>query len=129
MPDDLLDEPVILREEAAGTHEVLMDGLRQHDISPDMLNVVMELGNAEAIEMAVEEGIGVAFVSRLAASKGLELGRVAEVKVEGMSLSRKLYMARCQRYPASRAQNEFWNFVGLQMEQIERNGKQTVTVK
>ncbi len=44
-----------------------MDGLRQHDILPDMLNVVMTLGNVEAIEMAVEEGIGISFVSRLAA--------------------------------------------------------------
>jgi DNA-binding transcriptional LysR family regulator len=122
-PDDLLDEPIILREEAAGTHEVLVDGLRQHDISADMLNVVMELGNAEAIEMAVEEGIGVAFVSRLAASRGLELGRVAEVIVEGMPLSRKLYMARCQRRPGSRAQAEFWNFVASQLAQIERNGQ------
>jgi len=82
-PDDLLDEPMILREEVAGTREVLMDGLLKHDISPDMLNVAMVLGNAEAIEMAVEEGLGVAFVSRLAASRGIALGRVVEVVVEG----------------------------------------------
>jgi DNA-binding transcriptional LysR family regulator len=49
-------------------------------LSLDQLNVVMELGNAEAIEMAVEEGIGVAFVSRLAARRGLELGRIKEVQ-------------------------------------------------
>jgi DNA-binding transcriptional LysR family regulator len=122
-PDDLLDEPIILREEAAGTHEVLVAGLRQHDIAPDMLNVVMELGNAEAIEMAVEEGIGMAFVSRLAAARGLDLGRVVEVEVEGMPLSRRLYMARCQRYPTTRAQTEFWNFVDTQLEQIESSGK------
>ncbi len=122
-PDDLLDEPIILREETAGTHEVLLEGLRQHDISPEMLNVAMSLGNAEAIEMAVEEGIGIAFVSRLAAWRGLELGKVAEVKVEGMPLSRKLYMARCQRYPGSRAQIEFWNFVASQLKQLERNGQ------
>lgn len=118
-PDDLLDEPIILREEAAGTHELLLEGLRQHDISPDMLNVVMELGNAEAIEMAVEEGIGIAFISRLAATRGLELGRVVEIAVEGMRLSRNLYMARSQRYPATRAQSEFWNFVSSQMDKAE----------
>ncbi len=122
-PDDLLDEPIILREKTAGTYEVLREGLRQHDISPDMLNVAMELGNAEAIEIAVEEGIGIAFVSRLAASHGLELGRVVEVKVEGMALSRKLYLARSQRHPATRAQAEFWDFVASQLEQIGLNGK------
>jgi DNA-binding transcriptional LysR family regulator len=110
-PDDLLEEPLILREENAGTREVLYDGLRQHDILADMLNVVMTLGNAEAIEMAVEEGIGISFVSRLAASRGLELGRIVEVTVEGMPLQRNLYMARNRRFPPTRAQAEFWAFV------------------
>jgi DNA-binding transcriptional LysR family regulator len=116
-PEDLLDEPIILREEVAGTHEVLLESLRKHDISPEMLKVAMVLGNAEAIEMAVEEGIGIAFVSRLAASRGLELRRVQEVKVSGMPLSRKLYMVRCQRHPATRAQTEFWDFVRSQTPQ------------
>ncbi len=123
VPDDLLDEPLILREETAGTHEVLLEGLHKCDISPDMLNVVMELGNAEAIEMAVEEGIGVAFVSRLAAANGLELGRVVEIQVDSMPLSRKIYLARCSRQPITRAQGEFWNFVANQFPQIEKNGK------
>jgi DNA-binding transcriptional LysR family regulator len=110
-PDDLLDEPLILREEAAGSREVLVDGLRQFDISPDMLKVAMVLGNAEAIEMAVEEGIGVAFISRLAAARGLELGRIVEVAVKGVELRRNLYILRNRRAPQTRAQSEFWNFV------------------
>ena len=110
-PDDLLDEPMILREEVAGTREVLFEGLRQHDILPDMLNVAMTLGNAEAIEMAVEEGIGIAFVSRLAACHGLELGKIVEVSVEGMTLKRNIYLARNRRLPPTRAQTEFWESV------------------
>ena len=110
-PDDLLDEPMILREESSGTIEVLKTGLLEHDISFDMLNVTMGLGNAEAIEMAVEEGIGVAFISRLAAARGIELGRIVEVEVEGMKLFRKIYLARNQRFPTTRAQSEFWDFV------------------
>jgi DNA-binding transcriptional LysR family regulator len=110
-PDDLLDEPLILREELAGTREVLIEGLHKHDISPEMLNVAMVLGNAEAIEMAVEEGLGIAFVSRLAAARGLELGRVVEVEVAGMSLSRKIYLVRNRKQPLTRAQTEFWQFI------------------
>ncbi|MCJ7536741.1 MAG: LysR family transcriptional regulator [Anaerolineales bacterium] len=110
-PDDLLDEPMILREESAGTIEVLKKGLLEHDISFDMLNVAMGLGNAEAIEIAVEEGIGVAFISRLAAKRGLEMGKIVEVEVESMSLFRKIYLARNQRFPSTRAQSEFWDFV------------------
>ena len=110
-PDDLLDEPMILRETSSGTIEVLKAGLLEQDISFDMLNVTMGLGNAEAIEMAVEEGIGVAFISRLAAARGIELGRIVEVEVEGMKLFRKIYLARNQRIPTTLAQSEFWDFV------------------
>lgn len=109
-PDDLLDEPVILREDGAGTLDVFYDGLQKFDITPDMLNVAMVLGNAEAIEMAVGEGLGVAFISCLAAARGLETGSVVKVDVEGFSLSRFLYMIRNRRFPASRAQIEFWQF-------------------
>jgi DNA-binding transcriptional LysR family regulator len=110
-PDELLDEPMIIREENAGTLEVLKGGLLEHDISFDMLNIAMILGNAEALEMAVEEGIGVAFISRLAAARGLELGRIIEVEVEGLKLCRKIHLARNQRFPITRAQSEFWDFV------------------
>lgn len=110
-PDDLLEEPMILREESAGTREVMMEGLRKHDLSPEMLNVSMVLGNAEAIEMAVEEGLGIAFVSRLAALRGLALGRIVEIDVEGMQLLRNIYLIRNRQQPPTRAQVEFWRFI------------------
>lgn len=112
-PDDLLDEPLILREELAGTREVLMESLRQRDISPEMLNIAMVLGNAEAICVAVEEELGIAFVSRLAAARGIALGRIVEVEVEGMELSRNIYLARNRRQPLTRAQSKFWEYVSL----------------
>ena len=114
-PDDLLDEAMILREDGAGTTEVLLDGLRQHSISLDMLNIAMVLGNAEAICMAVEEGIGVAFISRLAARRGLQIGSLKEVQVENMSLHRMLYMARNVNIPSTRSQIAFWEFSRAQM--------------
>ncbi len=123
-PDDLLDEPIILREELAGTREVLFDALRQQDIYPEMLNVAMELGNAEAIVMAVEEKIGVAFVSRLAAARGLELGNIREVQVDGMILRRSISMVRNNRIPPTRAQIEFWDFVKSVEAQEKLMGKQ-----
>ncbi len=119
LPDDLLDQPLILREELAGTREVLLAGLLAQGISPDMLNVVMELGNAEAIEMAVEEGIGIAFISKLAAMRGIALGTIKEVDIDCMPLERMIYITRNTRIPFSRAQTEFWSF--LDTEEIQRH--------
>lgn len=118
-PDDLLDEPMILREEAAGTREVMLEGLRKCDISPDMLNIAMVLGNAEAIEIAVEEELGIAFVSRLAAARGLALGRIVEVSVEGINLTRNIYLARNRNNPLTRAQAKFWDFVLSKRHEIQ----------
>jgi len=124
LPADLVDEPMIMREERAGTTQVVLEGLAQHNITLDMLNPIMEIGNAEAIEMAVEEGIGIAFVSELAAARGLALGRIKAVNVEGLDLRRTIYLARNVRHPLTRAQERFWTFVAdRHTELAEKIGK------
>jgi DNA-binding transcriptional LysR family regulator len=107
-PADLLRENFILREEDSGTYTALRDGLAWHDLSINHLNVVMVLGNSEAIRMAVQEGIGVAFVTGLVAADAIQAGRLTAIEVEGMQLSRTLYMARYTGRPATRAQSAFW---------------------
>lgn len=118
LPADLVDEPIILREEKAGTMQVLLEGLARHGIALDMLNPIMEIGNAEAIEMAVEEGLGIAFVSELAAARGLALGRVKKVEVQGLDLRRTIYVARNTRTLLSRTQDRFWSFIEQRREQV-----------
>lgn len=109
-PQDLLTVPFILRESTAGTYEVLAEGLAAHGLGIEELQVVLTLANAEAIEMSVEAGIGVSFVSRLVAARGLALSKVVEVPVAGMKLSRQIYMARHQRYPGAPVRQAFWDF-------------------
>jgi DNA-binding transcriptional LysR family regulator len=109
-PQELRAIPFIMRESAAGTYEVLAEGLAAHGLSIEELQVVLTLANAEAIEMSVEAGIGVAFVSRLAAARGLALGKAVEVPVAGMKLSRTIYMVRHQRHASTPLQQAFWDF-------------------
>lgn len=107
-PDDLLEEQFILREETSGTRNTLSDALAWHDLSLDHLNVVLTLGNSEAISMAVQEGIGIAFVSYLVAAEAIKNGALIPIAVEGMALDKTLYMARHTGRPATRAQTAFW---------------------
>ena len=118
LPSDLTDQPIITREETSGTCEVVMEGLKTFDTSMDMLNVTMELGNAEAIEMAVEHGVGIAFVSEMVAARGLALGRVKRVEIEGLDLHRTVFMARNINRPFTRAQSLFWEFAQTQYEHL-----------
>jgi DNA-binding transcriptional LysR family regulator len=110
-PNELVGQPFILREETAGTYRVMQAGLLEHGIRVHDLDVVMELGNAEAIESSVEAGIGVAFVSRLVARRGIEAGTVAQVAVDGLDLRRDLNMIRSSRRAETRVQAAFWAFV------------------
>jgi DNA-binding transcriptional LysR family regulator len=110
-PADLCSVPLISREETSGTRQVVQEGLARFGITPDRLNIVMELGNAEAIMMAVEEGIGVAFVSRLVAKRGMALGRICEVPVQGLNLAREIAMAYNAARPDTAVRRTFWEFV------------------
>lgn len=110
-PEELRKANFIMRDTQSGTREEVEEVLRGVGLSIDDLNVVMEIGNSEAISMAVEEGMGAAFVSRTVARRGIELGKIKEVCVEGVSLSRDVYIAYSRRHPATQAQSEFWNFV------------------
>lgn len=117
-PDDLIDQRIIMREELSGTCETVLEELKAYSITPDMFNVVMELGNPEAIEMAVERGVGIAFVSEMVAARGLAFGRVKKVELQGMPLRRTVYIARHIHHPLTRAQSLFWEFAIEQREKI-----------
>lgn len=110
-PSRLLNESIILREPSSGTRKVMLAGLGKHDISIDNLDVFLEVGNAEAIVKAVEDGFGVAFTSRLSADWALRDGSVVVVAVSGLDLRRKIYMVRKEIQVPARPMEAFWGFV------------------
>lgn len=107
-PEDLLTEKFILREESSGTRASLKDGLAWHDLGLDDLNTVMTLGNSEAICMAVQERIGVAFVSCMVAAEAIRMGALVAVDVAGLDMHKTVFMAYHTGRPATRAQSAFW---------------------
>ncbi|MCS6993857.1 MAG: selenium metabolism-associated LysR family transcriptional regulator [Anaerolineales bacterium] len=110
-PQEVLEQPFISRENTSATRQALFDELRQYGIEPENLNVVTELGDAEAVEMAVEKGIGITFISELMAARSLALGRVKKVEVEGFNLTQQIYLIRRKAETFTRAETRFWEFV------------------
>jgi DNA-binding transcriptional LysR family regulator len=74
-----VSEPYISREPGSGTREVVDKYLREHQIQPETLEVVMELGSQEAIKGAVEAGLGVAVVSKSSVLKEQKLGKLLAI--------------------------------------------------
>ncbi len=110
-PEEILQEPFLIREATSGTRRVMQSALAAHDIALEDLNIVLELGNAESIVAAVAAGVGVSFVSKASAKFALEAGRVCEVKVAGFDLQRKICMLRSANHTTSRPAELFWGFI------------------
>ncbi len=111
LPEELLEEKIIMREETSGTRRVTLTELAKHDISLDDLNVFLELGNTEAIVHTVSAGYGVSFVSSLAAACCVAQGNVIGIAVEGLNLRRKIYMVRKRISAPHRPRDVFWGFI------------------
>lgn len=90
--DALLREPFIMREPGSGSRKVLEQALRAKGIDPARLQIVAELGSAEAVRQAVQAGAGIAFLSRWAIQHDLECGLLKAVRVRGLRLKRDFYL-------------------------------------
>ncbi len=110
-PEELPSALWIMREETSGTRARMLEALEAQGITPDQIRVVLELGNPEAIATAVSAGVGVAFVSRMVAERWARLGEVAVVGVEGMQLSRTIYLVENLDLPPSQTQVAFLEFL------------------
>lgn len=109
-PEQLQEGEFIMREPSSGTFNAVQDALTQHGISINALRILITLGNAEAIALAVQEGIGVGFVSEMVVDR-LCKGKVAQVRIRGMDICREIYVGHNSRRPATNAQTAFWNFL------------------
>ena len=108
-PEELLEAEFIMREEGSGTYDVATQGLEQIQVPVDRLHTILTLGNSEAIALAVEEGLGVGFVSQIVVTR-LAKDRVAPVQVCGLKMQQDIYIGRNTGLPGTTAQNAFWDF-------------------
>ena len=79
---EVASEPFISREPGSGTREVADHYFQHNGVSPDAINVVMELGSPEAIKGVVETGLGVSILSRATVAKELKLGVLVAVPLD-----------------------------------------------
>jgi len=89
---ELANLPLIQREHGSGSRTSLEESLKQSGIRTEDLNVAAEIGSTQAIVQAVASGLGLSFISRLAAKDLVRLGMLSEVKVAGLKIKRHFYI-------------------------------------
>jgi DNA-binding transcriptional LysR family regulator len=92
--EQLLREPFIAREQGSGTLAAIQERLRQKGCNVEELNIVAEMGSTEAVRQGIRDGIGVSILSTLAVAEDLESGALKALSVEGLDLTRSLYITR-----------------------------------
>lgn len=66
----------VLREEGSGTRKMMEQFLAEKGLSFDDLKVAVSIGSTESVIAAVEAGLGISFISRLAAMPAAKAGRI-----------------------------------------------------
>ena len=84
-PDELADQPWILREQGSGTRETLNQALRH---LPRGITPRLELEHTEAVKRAVESGLGIGCISRLALRDAFRRGSLVPVETPALDLRR-----------------------------------------
>ncbi len=86
--EDLISQTWILREAGSGTRQVF-DAVFRHYLS--RLDIRLELEHTEAIKRAVESGMGIGCISRLALKDAFRRGSLVQLPVVGLDLTRQFH--------------------------------------
>ena len=82
---DLEQASWIVREAGSGTRETLDQAMRAHRFNP---NIRLELEHTEAIKRAVEHGLGIGCISRLALREAFRRGSLVAIETPELDLRR-----------------------------------------
>jgi len=95
--EELGGQRIMQREAGSGTRRSVESALAVAGYGDAAWNEVLVLGSSQAILQAVQQGLGVGFVSARAAADAVAAGRVAVMGIAGVDLSRTLYLAYLPR--------------------------------
>jgi DNA-binding transcriptional LysR family regulator len=97
-----------LSEQGSATRRIVEEQLGKVGVKPE---VVMELGNIEAVKKAVEAGLGISIMSRSAALGEVEAGRLRFLRVLELNLQRDVNLVYHKDKHFSSALSAFWAFL------------------
>ena len=109
--NDLLKEPIIMREEGSGTRKEIKEILNAHNFDSKNLNVIATLNSVEAIKRSVQNNMGISIMSNLAAEDFIKDQKVLSFDFEEMSMYRNLYIVRNKEMYISKSALKFIKFI------------------
>ncbi len=99
-PSRLADQEWIVREQGSGTRALFNRAMLACEISP---RICLQLEHTEAIKRAVESGLGIGCLSRLALREAFRRGSLVEIRTPALDLHRRFHFARHRKRHTSAA--------------------------
>ena len=109
--NDLLKEPIIMREEGSGTRKEIKEFLKAHNFDINNLNVIATLNSIEAIKKSVQNNMGISIVSNLAVEDFVKDNKVLVFEFKEMDMYRNLYIVRNKEMYMSKCALKFIRFI------------------
>jgi len=105
--EELLKEPIVMREKGSGTSDAVSAALRQQGIAPGDLSACATLPGSEAIKQAVLAECGIAFISELAVRGELKRGELVSINLSGIAITRSFSLVHRKGRTVSPAATAF----------------------
>jgi LysR family transcriptional regulator, transcriptional activator of the cysJI operon len=116
-PQDLTRHPLIVHEKGSAPRRSIEEYIRRHNIS---VSIPLELSNNEAIKTAVEEGVGVAVITRRVASKELRMGNLKAIPLSDPAMTRKFFLIHHKDKYISRSLQNLIDMVDQWVDEYRR---------
>ena len=105
--DQLVKEPLIMRETGSGSGQALARALRSAGYKHEGIKVAARLGSNEAVLQAIASGYGAAFVSELSVQHWKHADKLRRVAIDGLVVERKIWMVKMKDRMLSPAAEAF----------------------
>ncbi len=116
-PEDLADQPFIVREPGSGTRGAMDRYLSDHGVR---VRPVMEADSNETIKQSVMAGIGLGFLSHHTIRPELAAGRLVVLDVFGLPLRRQWYVVHSRQRRLTPAAEEFLQYLLREADALMR---------
>lgn len=109
--DDMMDIPLILREENSTNRFLLSNILAKHLIDIDNLNIVLSFNSPESIKSAVSSGKGFAFLPNIVVKQDLRRGNLKKINIKDFDSKFSYYLAYRKNYEFTGYEKIFKKFI------------------
>ncbi|MFZ5919116.1 MAG: LysR substrate-binding domain-containing protein [Chloroflexota bacterium] len=114
--EQVVVQPLIMREEGSGTRQTVLQALAAQGLELPLQNVALTLGSTQAVVQAIQDRLGIGFVSQRAISRTPAIEQLPTVTINGLDLGRELFVIYEQSHITTPLLRTFLDFSRTQSQ-------------